>query len=46
MLSGIISLILLVLFIIAAIWVYSPKRKAEFDEAAMLAVDDLTEQSQ
>jgi cytochrome c oxidase cbb3-type subunit IV len=43
MLSGIISLTLLVLFIVGSIWVYSPKRKAEFDEAARLAVDDTSE---
>lgn len=43
MLSGIITLILMVLFIIGAVWVYSPKRKAEFDEAARLAVDDFSE---
>lgn len=45
MLSGIITLILMVLFIIGAVWVYSPKRKAEFDEAARLAVDDFSENS-
>jgi len=45
MLSGIISLTLLVLFIIGSIWVYSPKRKTEFDEAARLAVDDISEKS-
>ncbi|MBP6299251.1 MAG: CcoQ/FixQ family Cbb3-type cytochrome c oxidase assembly chaperone [Arenimonas sp.] len=45
MLSGIISLTLLVLFIAGSIWAYSPKRKAEFDEAARLAVDDISEKS-
>jgi cytochrome c oxidase cbb3-type subunit IV len=45
MLSGIISLTLLALFIIGSIWVYSPKRKAEFDEAARLAIDDISEKS-
>ena len=45
MLSGIISLTLLVLFIIGSIWVHSPKRKTEFDEAARLAVDDISEKS-
>lgn len=45
MLSGIISLTLLVLFIIGTIWVYSPRRKTEFDEAARLAVDDISEKS-
>ena len=43
MLSGFISLTLLILFIIGTIWVWSPKRKAEFDEAARLAIDDLSE---
>jgi len=45
MLTGIISLILLLLFIAGTVWVYSPKRKAEFDEAARLAVDDTSEKS-
>ena len=45
MLSGIISLTLLVLFIAGSIWAYSPKRKTEFDEAARLAVDDISEKS-
>lgn len=43
MLSGIISLVLLILFIVGSIWVFSPKRKTEFDEAAQLAVDDYVE---
>lgn len=46
MLSGIISLTLLVLFITGTIWAYSPKRKKEFDEAARLAIDDLSEINQ
>jgi cytochrome c oxidase cbb3-type subunit 4 len=45
MLSGIVSLILLVLFILGTVWVFSPKRKTEFDEAARLAVDDISEKS-
>lgn len=43
MLSGFISLALLILFIVGSIWVFSPKRKTEFDEAAKLAVDDYAE---
>ena len=43
MLSGIISLLILILFIVGTIWVFSPKRKTEFDEAAQLAVDDYAE---
>jgi cytochrome c oxidase cbb3-type subunit 4 len=45
MLSGIVSIILLVLFILGTVWVFSPKRKSEFDEAARLAVDDISEKS-
>lgn len=45
MLSGIVSLILLVLFILGTVWVFSPKRKTEFDEAARLAIDDISEES-
>lgn len=45
MLSGIVSLILLVLFVLGTLWVFSPKRKTEFDEAARLAVDDISEKS-
>ena len=45
MLSGIISLTLLALFIIGSIWVYSPKRKDEFDDDARLAVGDTSETS-
>lgn len=45
MFSGIVSLILLVLFILGTVWVFSPKRKIEFDEAARLAIDDISEES-
>ena len=34
MISGIITLILLVLFLVGWAWAWSPRRKAEFDAAA------------
>ena len=40
MLSGIITLLMLVLFVLGWAWAWSPRRKADFDEAARLAVDD------
>jgi cytochrome c oxidase cbb3-type subunit 4 len=43
MLSGIITTILLILFIVGSIWVFSPKRPAAFDDAARLALDDTPE---
>lgn len=43
MLSGIITTLLLILFIVGSIWVFSPKRKTAFDEAARLALDDTPE---
>jgi len=36
MMSGIISALLLVLFVGGWIWAWSPKRKSEFDAAAQL----------
>lgn len=43
MLSGIITTLLLILFVVGLIWLFSPKRKAAFDEAARLALDDTPE---
>jgi cytochrome c oxidase cbb3-type subunit IV len=40
MLSGIITAILLALFVVGGIWAYSPRRKPDFDAAAMLPLDD------
>lgn len=40
MLSGIITVILLVLFVGGWIWAWSPRRKADFDAAARLPLDD------
>jgi cytochrome c oxidase cbb3-type subunit IV len=40
MLSGIITAVLLVLFIGGWIWAWSPRRKADFDAAARLPLAD------
>ena len=43
MLSGIITTLLLILFVVGSIWLFSPKRQAAFDEVARLALDDTPE---
>ena len=40
MVSGIITLILLLLFIGGWVWAWSPKRKADFDEASKLPLEE------
>lgn len=40
MISGIVALLLLVLFLAAWIWAWSPRRKREFDAAARLPLDE------
>ena len=40
MLSGIITAVLLGLFLIGTIWAYSPRRKRDFDAAAALPFDE------
>ncbi len=40
MLSGIITAVLLLLFVVGGIWAYSPRRKPDFDAAAMLPLGD------
>ncbi len=40
MVSGIITAVLLGLFLIGTVWAYSPRRKREFDAAAALPFDD------
>lgn len=40
MLSGIITIILLILFVVGWIWAWSPRRKRDFDAAARLPLDD------
>ena len=39
MLSGIITTILLLLFLAGWAWAWSPRRKRDFDEAARLPLD-------
>ena len=39
MLSGIITTILLLLFLAGWAWAWSPRRKRDFDEAASLPLD-------
>ena len=41
MLSGIVTSILLLLFLVGWAWAWSPRRKPEFDAAAKLALDDV-----
>jgi cytochrome c oxidase cbb3-type subunit 4 len=40
MLSGIVTAVLLVLFVGGTVWAFSPKRKREFEAAAQLPLDD------
>ena len=40
MLSGIVTAVLLVLFVGGTVWAFSPKRKGDFDAAAQLPLDD------
>lgn len=43
MISGVITSILLVLFVGGWIWAWSPRRKAEFEAAARVPLDEPTE---
>ena len=40
MVSGIVTSILLVLFLAGWVWAWSPKRKNEFDAAAKMPLDE------
>jgi cytochrome c oxidase cbb3-type subunit IV len=40
MLSGIVTAILLALFVIGALWAYSPRRRSAFEAAARLPLED------
>ena len=44
MMSGIVTLVLLVLFIVGSIWVWSPHCSAQFDAAARLPLEDADEE--
>jgi cytochrome c oxidase cbb3-type subunit IV len=39
-LSGIVTAVLIVLFVGVAVWAYSKRRKASFDAAARLPLED------
>lgn len=40
MLSGIVTVVLLVLFVVGWAWAWRPARKADFDAAASLPLED------
>ncbi|MFP7721305.1 cbb3-type cytochrome oxidase subunit 3 [Lysobacter sp. A3-1-A15] len=40
MLSGIVTTVLLVAFVVGWAWAWSPRRKRDFDEAAQLPLDE------
>lgn len=40
MLSGIVTAVLLVLFLVGWAWAWSPKRKPDFDKAARVPLED------
>ncbi len=44
MLSGIISSVLLVLFVVGSIWVWSPYCREQFEAAARLPLEDSDEE--
>ena len=46
MISGLVTSLLLILFVVGSIWLFSPKRKHTFDDAARLALDDSPENPQ
>ena len=43
MLSGIVTAILLVVFLVGWAWAWSPRRRRDFDEAARLPLDEIGE---
>lgn len=40
MLSGIVTVVLLVLFVVGWAWAWRPARKADFDAAALLPLEE------
>lgn len=46
MLSGIVTSLMLLLFLLAWAWAWSPRRKADFDAAAHLPLDDAPSEEQ
>lgn len=45
MIAGIITVVLLVVFLGGALWVYSPRRKTEFDKASRIPLEERNEES-
>lgn len=45
MVSGIVTVVLLVLFLAGWVWAWSPRNKRAFDEAARLPLEDQVEDS-
>ena len=45
MVSGIITILLLLLFLAGWFWAWNPQRKADFEEAARLPLDEGKENS-
>ncbi len=43
MISGIVTSLLLVLFVGGWLWAWSPRRKAEFEAAARMALEESSE---
>jgi len=43
MISGIVTSLLLVLFVGGWIWAWSPRRKSEFEAAARMPLEELSE---
>jgi cytochrome c oxidase cbb3-type subunit 4 len=45
MISGIVTTVLLALFVVGWFWAWSPARKRDFDEAARMPLEDRTDRS-
>ena len=45
MVAGVITVILLLVFVGGALWVYSPRRKREFDQASRIPLEERDEES-
>ena len=43
MLAGIVTLVWMLAFVAACVWAWAPSRRAGFDSAARMVVDDLEE---
>jgi cytochrome c oxidase cbb3-type subunit 4 len=46
MISGIVTAILLVVFVGGWVWAWSPRRRQEFEEAALLPLDEDRQETQ